>query len=62
MKIAGKTYYTTPEIGEMMGRTSQSVRNWIEAGKLPAIKIGRFYLVSEEDFIDNVPAYMRERK
>ena len=58
--IAGKTYYTTPDIAKMMGRTSQSVRNWIEAKKLPAIRVGHVWFVSEEDFIDNVPAYMRK--
>jgi excisionase family DNA binding protein len=59
--INDKTYYTTVEIAKMLGKTRQTIFYWIKHNpcKLPATMIGGRLLVSEEDYIDNVPAYMR---
>jgi len=52
--------HTTAQIAKMMGRTRQTVLNWIYKGKLPAIQVGKNYLIAYSDFLNNVPAYMRK--
>lgn len=56
VEIAGKKYYKTVEIAKMLEVHVDTVRRWIREGKLKTKKIGRAYLVSENEilkFIDN---------
>ena len=36
-------------MAEQIGFTDQAVRNWIRAGKLPAVKINRHFRVRQSD-------------
>ena len=40
---------TVPEVAERLGRSPETVRRWIRAGKLRASKVGTQHVVSEED-------------
>jgi excisionase family DNA binding protein len=40
---------TVPQVAEEMQVTAQTIRNWIEAGALPAVRVGRAYRVKRED-------------
>lgn len=42
-------YYTTQEVATMFKVTVQTIQDWIAAGKLPAVKIGRSYRITDED-------------
>ncbi len=42
-------YLTTSDVAEMLQVTPETVWNWIRAGKLRAIKIGRGWRITEED-------------
>lgn len=39
----------TPEIAELLGVTDQTVRNEIQRGHLPAIRVGKTYRVLRSD-------------
>ena len=39
---------TPIKAAELLGRTPQCVRNWIQSGYLPSIKIGGRYFVEEK--------------
>ena len=39
------SYYTCEEVAAMLKITTQTVYDWIAAGKLPAIKIGKSYRI-----------------
>ena len=41
---------TTRDLSEKMKMTKQTVRNFIKSGKLPAIKLGRQFRVTQADF------------
>ena len=43
-------FYLTDEVAETCRVTKETVREWIKDGKLVAVKRGRKYLISEEDF------------
>jgi len=43
------SYYTCEEVAAMLKITTQTVYDWIAAGKLPAIKIGKSYRIEEGD-------------
>lgn len=43
-------YLTLKQIAEWQQVTVPTVRNWIRAGKLPAVKIGKSYKVKLEDY------------
>ena len=43
------SYYTCEEVAAMLKITTQTVYDWISAGKLPAIKIGKSYRIEEGD-------------
>jgi excisionase family DNA binding protein len=40
---------TVPQVADEMQVTAQTIRNWIEAGALPAVKVGRAYRVKRGD-------------
>jgi excisionase family DNA binding protein len=42
-------FLTTKQVAEKLGITPRRVQALIEAGKLPAQKIGRDYLIKEKD-------------
>lgn len=42
-------YYTRKEVASMLKITTQTVYDWIVAGKLPAIKIGKSYRIEGGD-------------
>lgn len=46
------SYYTCEEVAAMLKITTQTVYDWIAAGKLPAIKIGKSYRIEEGDVKD----------
>lgn len=42
-------YYSTNQVAVMLSVTNETVRNWIEAGKLKAIKPGAQYRIERDD-------------
>lgn len=42
-------FYTTDEVAVVCRVTKETIREWIKAEKLPAVKKGRSYLISEDD-------------
>lgn len=46
----------TPEIAELLGVTDQTVRNEIQRGNLPAIRVGRTYRVLRSDLDEYITA------
>ena len=51
------TFLTADEVAAICRVTVYTVREWIKAGKLNAIKRGRSYLITEED----LTAYLKEK-
>ena len=43
-------YLTVAEVAEILKLNQQTVRNWIEQGKLPALRVGRRVRIRREDF------------
>ena len=48
--IAGIKMYTASEVGEQIGVSLSNVYRQIKSGKMRATKIGRSYMISEENF------------
>lgn len=48
-EIAGKKMYSLQEVADTLGVHYQTAKSWRADKKLKAIKIGRSYLVSEEE-------------
>ena len=44
-----ENYLTIREVGELLKVSERTVRRWIGAGQLPAVKIGRSVRVRQED-------------
>jgi excisionase family DNA binding protein len=40
---------TVPQVAEQFQVTAQTVRNWIDQGVLPALRVGRAFRVRRED-------------
>src|SRR5215472_15080526 len=40
---------TVPQVAEQFQVTAQTIRNWIDAGVLPAVRVGRAFRVRGED-------------
>jgi excisionase family DNA binding protein len=40
---------TVPQVAEEFQVTAQTIRNWIDAGVLPAVRVGRAFRVRSED-------------
>jgi|TARA_R100000789_G_scaffold98045_1_gene101389 excisionase family DNA binding protein len=46
----GKMFISTKEIASMLGITRETVLTWIKAGKIPASRVGRTYIIKSKDF------------
>ena len=40
---------TVPQVAEQFQVTAQTIRNWIDGGALPAVRVGRAFRVRSED-------------
>lgn len=45
--MTSETFYTVEEIADQLRVSIYTVREWIKAGKLEAVKVGKHYRVSE---------------
>ncbi len=45
-----ETYLTVAEVAETLKLNQQTVRNWIEQGSLPALRVGRRVRIKRSDF------------
>jgi excisionase family DNA binding protein len=45
-----ETYLTVAEVAEILKLNEQTVRNWIDQGKLPALHVGRRVRIKRSDF------------
>jgi excisionase family DNA binding protein len=45
-----ETYLTVAEVAEVLKLNQQTVRNWIDQGTLPALKVGRRVRIKRSDF------------
>jgi excisionase family DNA binding protein len=43
-------FLTVAEVAEILKLNQQTVRNWIDAGKLPAVHVGRRVRIRRSDF------------
>ena len=48
-EIGGNLFYESQEMAALVGVDVQSVRRWVRLGKLKAVKIGRNFLINEQD-------------
>lgn len=49
-------FYTTDEVAAVCRVKKETVREWIKDGKLPGVKRGRSYLISEVDLMKYLEA------
>ncbi len=47
---AEETFLTVAEVAEMLKLNQQTVRNWIDQGSLPALRVGRRVRIKRSDF------------
>ncbi len=47
--MADSTLLTVPQVAEVFQVTAQTIRNWIDQGLLPAVRVGRAYRIRQED-------------
>ena len=40
--------YTLDEVADILKVTKRTLYNYVKAGKLPAVKMGKYWIVSEE--------------
>jgi excisionase family DNA binding protein len=52
------TFYTVDEIAKKLMVSKYAVREWIKAGDLQAVKLGKSYRISEEMF----QTYLEKKK
>jgi excisionase family DNA binding protein len=45
-----ETYLTVAEVAELLKLNQQTVRNWIDQGSLPALRVGRRVRIKRSDF------------
>jgi excisionase family DNA binding protein len=48
----GEAFLSAPEVAARLHVTAQTVRNWIDQGTLPAIRVGRAFRVNPRDVDD----------
>ncbi len=44
-----ESFLTVAEVAEVLRLNQQTVRNWIDAGSLPAVRVGRRVLIKRSD-------------
>ena len=44
------TFYTIGEVADKLQKNRLTIRRWIQAGKLPIIRVGHVALIREEDY------------
>ncbi len=49
-----KPFMTLTEAADALGKSEETVRQWAAAGKIPARKIGRSWVIVTEDLIDHI--------
>ena len=49
MSIRQRQLLTVPQVAEEFQVTAQTIRNWIDQGILPAVRVGRAFRVRRED-------------
>ncbi len=47
---SAETYLTVAEVAETLKLNQQTVRNWIDQGALPALRVGRRVRIKRSDF------------
>jgi excisionase family DNA binding protein len=45
-----ESYLTVAEVAELLKLNQQTVRNWIDQGSLPALRVGRRVRIKRSDF------------
>ena len=60
--LTREDFLTVAELAQRLRVTEQSVRSWIDAGSLPAVRIGRRVRVLRSDFDALVSNRYRPRK
>ena len=45
-------YFSTAEVAQMLGISRIAVFKKIKSGKLPAMQVGRGYVISKNDFLE----------
>ena len=45
-------YFSTAEVAEMLGISRIAVFKKIKSGKLPAMQVGRGYVIAKNDFLE----------
>ena len=45
----GESFLTVAEVAELLKLNQQTVRNWIDAGTLPALRVGRRVRIKRSD-------------
>ena len=48
--LEGKRFYKLGDVSEMLGVTRETVRLWINSGKLIASLVDRTYIIQPDDF------------
>ncbi|HET9102483.1 MAG TPA: helix-turn-helix domain-containing protein [Solirubrobacteraceae bacterium] len=46
-----ETYMTVAEVAETLRLNQQTIRNWIDQGRLPALRVGRRVRIRRSDFL-----------
>ena len=46
----GEAFLTVAEVAELLKLNQQTVRNWIDQGSLPAVRVGRRVRIKRSDF------------
>lgn len=50
MASAGDDFLTVAEVADVLKLNQQTVRNWIDRGELPALRVGRRVRIRRADF------------
>jgi hypothetical protein len=57
-KIDKITFYTIPEVAEVLKVTPQTIRSYIKSNRLKSVRIGRPILITE----DNLKSFLYPKK
>jgi len=48
--IIGDDFLTVADVSELLKLNQQTIRNWIDQGSLPALRVGRRVRIRKDDF------------